>query len=312
MKTTSSSTGGPENTFDRRSLAILASAVLWGCFWIPLRQIDERSGGSILLTGSGFLLPLLVLLPQLLRNPMRIFSWGPNIWFMGLAFGIAGSFYAEGALRGNVARVILLFYLTPVWSTLLARIFLSEPITLRRLLTLCLGLLGMYVILGADNAMPIPQNMSEWFGLIAGIAWGISMVCLQKVKEAPLMDLALSIFLFYGLIFMLLSLIPGGRHWGLDTELLVPTTLLWVLALAFVWNFPAALLTLYGAVEVEPGKVAILLMLEVIIGISTAAWLTNEPFGLIEFVGAILIIGAGVVEFIPIPTVFRNKVNLRD
>jgi len=220
--------------FDKYSLAILGSAVIWGCFWIPLRQVDKLGNGSFIFLGSAFVLPLLVLLPALLQRPRRILSWTPSVWIMGFTFCVAGCFYAEGTLRGNVARVILLFYLTPVWSTLLARIFLSEPITKRRLVTLCLGLSGMYVILGMQSALPIPQNQSEWFGLIAGMAWGISMVCLQKSSETPLIDLGLAIFLFYAPILALLTLVPGGRHWQFDTALLVPAAIIWVLALALI------------------------------------------------------------------------------
>jgi len=281
----------------------LASAILWGGFWIPLRKLDELGGGSIFLLGAAFFLPLLFLLPALIARPKRILDWSPSVWIMGLTFALAGSLYAEGAIRGNVARVILLFYLTPVWSTLLARFFLSEAITLRRLLTLCLGLSGMYVILGMESGLPIPQNIAEWFGLAAGIAWGVSMVCLQKSRTTPLIDLGMAIFLFYAPILALLTLVPGGRHWHFDSNLMVPAAILWVLALAFVWNLPAALLTIFGAVEVEPGKVAILLMLEVIIGIVSANLLTDEPFGLLEVLGAVLIIGAGVVEFVPLPVV---------
>jgi hypothetical protein len=50
--------------------------------------------------------------------------------------------YAEALLRGSVARVILLFYLTPVWSTLLAWVFLGARITGVRIVTVALGLAG--------------------------------------------------------------------------------------------------------------------------------------------------------------------------
>lgn len=49
----------------------------------------------------------------------------------------------------------------------------------------------------------------------------------------------------------------------------------------------------------EPGRVAILLMLEVVIGVGTAARLAGEPFGLREIAGALFVIGAGLCEFAP-------------
>lgn len=294
------------SAFDRHSLAILATAILWGCFWIPLRQLDLHGAGSIVFTGASFVLPLLFFLPHLLRTPARMLRWSPSVWLMGLTFALAACLYTEGTLRGNVARVILLFYLTPVWSTLLARIILKEPITTTRLMTLCLGLLGMSVILGSNTGLPLPATASEWMGLVAGMAWAVSMVCVQRAKTLPVADLSSVIFIFYPLVFITLALIPGGRQWTFQPELIVPAAVLWALALACIWHIPGVLLTIWGAKVVEPGKVSILLMLEVVIGVGTAAWLTDEPFGRAEFIGAILIIAAGIVEFVPPPRLLKR------
>ncbi len=287
--------------FDRHSLAILATAVTWGCFWIPLRQLDLYGNGSIVFTGASFALPFLFFVPRLLRSPSQILQWSPLVWLLGFTFALAACLYAEGTLRGNVARVILLFYLTPVWSTLLARVFLNEPITARRLLTLCLGLLGMTVILGGGNSLPLPQTAAEWMGLVAGMAWAIAMVCVQKSRQEPVVDISCAIFMFYPLIFFALSLIPGGREWTFNSTMLAPAALLWILAVVVIWHIPGVLLTIWGARVVEPGKVAILLMVEVIVGVGTAAWLTDEAFGQREVIGTILILGAGIVEFLPLP-----------
>ena len=96
--------------------------------------------------------------------------------------------YAEGVLRAHVARVILLFYLTPVWSTLLARVMLGEPITRRRMLTLLFGLSGLLVILDTEQANPLPRNVGEWLGLAAGFAWGLAMVHTRRARAYPLAD----------------------------------------------------------------------------------------------------------------------------
>lgn len=285
--------------FDRHSKAILATTILWGTFWIPLRQLDALGQGSIVFTGAGMALPMVLFLPWLVTRFSHITAAGLHIWLLGLSFAVAGSFYAEGALRGNVARVILLFYLTPVWSTLLARWMLNEPITTRRLATLALGLAGMYVILGVDSWLPVPQDVAEWFGLIAGVSWGLAMVYTQRCKTVALGDLTAVVMLCYAFVFLSLSLIPGGREWAFDSSLLTGSAIIWILALALIWNIPATGFTLYGAVAIEPGKVAILLMLEVVIGVGTAAWLTDDHFGMREVVGGALIIAAGLTEFFP-------------
>ena len=54
----------------------------------------------------------------------------------------------------------------------------------------------------------------------------------------------------------------------------------------------------------DPGRINILLMFEVVVGITSAALLTNEIIGLREIVGGIVIVSAGLIDFIKI-----NKIN---
>ncbi|MDA8014443.1 MAG: DMT family transporter [Gammaproteobacteria bacterium] len=282
----------------RPTLAILASTVLWGTWWIPLRKLDAAGVGGIWTSGGGLLLPLLVMLPLLIMRRARIAAAGAPLLLSAFFFALSFAMYAEGVLRAHVARVILLFYLTPVWSTLLARVMLGEPITRRRMLTLLFGLSGLLVILDTEHANPLPRNVGEWLGLAAGFTWGLAMVHTRRARAYPLADKVALQFVFAVAVFAALSAIPGGREWSLASfEFFNIGTLAWLLAFAFLWNLPVVWLTFYGGERIEPGRVAILLMMEVAIGIISAALLTDEPFGAREAVGAALIIAAGATEF---------------
>lgn len=288
-----------QNSADTRAtLAILASTVLWGTWWIPLRKLDAIGFGAIWSSGGGLLLALLVMLPALCMRRARIAAGGGALFLSAFFFAAALMLYAEGVLRGHVARVILLFYLTPVWSTLLARVMLGEPVTKRRMLVLLLGLSGMFVILETGDGGLWPRNMGEWFGLCSGVAWGLAMVYTRRVHAHPLVDKIGLQFFFALLIFAALNAIPGGREWSLESFHLHGGVLGWLLVFVFVWNLPVVWLTFYGGARLEPGRVAILLMMEVVIGIGAAAALTDEPFSAREGVGAVLVIAAGVAEFV--------------
>ncbi|MDD9856900.1 MAG: DMT family transporter [Gammaproteobacteria bacterium] len=288
------------------TLAILASTVLWGTWWIPLRKLDALGFGSIWSTGAGLMIPLLAMLPVVVVHRRRIARAGRPLLLGAFFFACALAMYAEGMLRGQVARVILLFYLTPVWSTLLARFMLGQPITPRRILTLVFGLSGMLVILEVDNASPLPRDVGEWLGLASGVAWGLAMVYTRRTRAHPVADKVALQFIFLVVIFAALTAIPGGRQWsaaGLEADF-SPWLWLWLPGFALVWNLPVVWLTFYGGGRIEPGRVAILLMMEVAIGIVTASLFTDEPFGLRELLGAVLIIAAGLTEFVrvaPIP-----------
>jgi drug/metabolite transporter (DMT)-like permease len=108
-------------------------------------------------------------------------------------------------------------------------------------------------------------------------------------------------FIFLAPVFFLVTLIPGAQS---DPSLVVADpsrSVFWLLALALIWMLPVVWLTIFGASHLDPGRVGILLMLEVVVALTAAALLTDEPFGPRELIGAVLIMGAGGVEITAIP-----------
>ena len=69
----------------------------------------------------------------------------------------------------------------------------------------------------------------------------------------------------------------------------------WILIIALSM-LPITYLTIWPATVLSPGRVGMLLMVEVIVGVISAAILTDEQFGVRELAGTVLIISAGVVE----------------
>ncbi len=67
-------------------------------------------------------------------------------------------------------------------------------------------------------------------------------------------------------------------------------------ALSLALFLPTSIALVWGVQRVDPGRVGILLMIELVVGAASAAVWTAEPFGLREAVGALMIVGAGLVE----------------
>src|SRR5512139_1466189 len=147
------------------SIAILASTLFWGTLWIPLRQLDAAGLGGPWATAAGLTIPLLVLVPVAVARWRPIRAGGWPLAQVGFLMAMCLALYAEALLRGYVARVVLLFYLTPVWSTVLARVVLGDRITGIRIVTVALGLAGMFVVFGIGSGLPIPRTVGEWMGL---------------------------------------------------------------------------------------------------------------------------------------------------
>ncbi len=288
----SSPAEGPARPALAPSLAIVASTLLWGTMWIPLRELDRAGLAGAWATTAGFLLPLLALLPFGVANRRRLLAGGHSLLAGGLLMAVSIALYAEALLRGQVARVILLFYLTPVWSTLLARAMLGVPISGRRLVTIALGLAGLVVTLGDAATLPVPRSLADAMGLLSGFCWGWGLVHLQRARHAPDLDKVFVQLLFLGPAFFLLASIPGGRSWAAPSDGALLAAAPWLAAFGLVWMPGLLWLTMFGGSRIDPGRVAVLLMLEIVVGIGSAAWLTDEPFGAREALGAALIVSA--------------------
>ena len=276
---------------------ILASALLWGTLWIPLREIRAAGSSGPLLTAVGFLLPLAVLAPFAARRWPQIRRAGFALPAAGFGLALSIALYSEGLVRGSVGRVVLLFYLMPVWTTLFARIHLSQPITPRRLASIALGLAGLAVIYGPALGASGPGSSGDWMGLLAGIVWSATMVFFLPAAGQTAFDRVLAQFAFLGPLYLLVSMLPGTGT-AVATVSHRPLPLAWLLAFSLVWMLPAVGLTIFGASRLEPGRAAVLFMLEIAVALVSAALLAVEPFGVSEALGAALIAGAGGVELI--------------
>ena len=73
-------------------------------------------------------------------------------------------------ILGEVVRVTLLFYLAPVWATLLAVALLRRAgIGWLRVISVALGLAGAVVLLGFAERPAAAAFAGDWLGLAAGV-----------------------------------------------------------------------------------------------------------------------------------------------
>ena len=279
-------------------VAIACSGLMWGLFWIPLRAIDNAGIQGAWATLLFYLVPMCILLPVCIWRWSSILNGGLALNLSGILSGTALVLYAGALIFTDVVHALLLYYLTPLWSTLLARLVLGDPITRLRMLVLVLGFSGMWVILGTDTNLPWPKNSGDWMGLAAGIIWAMAAVQMRVNQNSHGIDLTLVYFIWGSIAAFVLTFVP------LDTEHVTPSwgsitkILPWFVPVAIILVIPPSLAVLWGASILNPGIVGILFMTEISIGTLTAAIWANEPFGLRELIGIALITTAGLLESI--------------
>lgn len=283
------------------SIAIVLGGVMWGLYWLPLRAVGESGLSGAwpgVLVYSGLCVMLLpFLIAQNRKSPDT--NWRALAW-SGLFTGTAFAFYTISLFLTDVIHSILLFYMTPVWSTALGLLFLGERLSLQRAVALILGLAGLFVILGLGVQIPWPRNLGDWLALISGMAWSYGTFCLYRMGQTGVVQ-QVYIFVLGSLLVSLAAVVFGGDKLGGAVTMQAIQTALPVALMVSLFVLPMIFLTLWPAALLSPGRVGLLLMGEVVVGIGSAAWLSGEPFGMREFIGASLIASAGLVEVIRRP-----------
>ena len=277
------------------SLGLVLGGCFWGLYWLPAREIAARGLPGAWAGAAIFGLTALALLPLAWARRRRLVARWRVLALCGLSIGTAFSLYATALLLTDVVRVILLFYLTPVWGTLLGIAFLGERMTLPRALALVLGFAGLLVVLGAGQRLPVPRNLGDWMALASGIAWAWGSMEIYRAGGVTIAEQILgfvlgSLAVTLGLLALGLPALSGGFD-----AARAGAALPWAAGMV-AYLMPMLFLTVWPATVLLPGRVGLLLMSEVIVGVGSAALLAGEPFGAREALGSALIIGAGLVE----------------
>jgi drug/metabolite transporter (DMT)-like permease len=284
----------------RASLACAYSGVAWGLFWIPLRGMDSAGVTDAWATVLFYGMPLVLFSPWIIKNWRRIARCGWSLHFIGIATGASLAFYSNALLYTEVVRGLVLYYTTPVWSLLLARIVLGETITTARILAIMFGLAGMLVMFGVDVGFPWPKNIGDWMALIGAVGWAVAAVLLRKDDGSRSMEIC-SVYFFYGVIAaIVLAISPMAGEIEFPDWSVIVDVLPWTIPVAII-VIPGAYAAFWGAPHLNPGVVGLLFMTELSVGGITAAIWANEPLGARELTGIALISIAGLIEFIYAP-----------
>ncbi len=275
--------------------AVALASVLWGLWWIPVRGLEQLglTGNWVSVAVYGF--GALALLPFVLPTYRRVMQNAGTIAAAGIFCGAALAFWNHALLIGEVVRVTLLFYLAPIWATIFAAIFLGDRITLRRALAIVLGLSGAAIVLGSGpGGLPLPRGEADWIAIAAGVTFAIATTIIRKAGAGNSVPQSFATVSSAALVAWALAVFhPSGATMLAGPDL---NALYLAAAVGVLWLLPALWLVLWGAGRIDPGRVAILLLLEIVTAAVSAAILTSEPFGLREAMGCLLILGAGLVE----------------
>ncbi len=177
------------------TLALTFNAFTWGVSWWPFRWLQERGLHALWAT------VLIYAVAVVLISVWRPQSWGqllrtPSLWWLVLAAGATNAAFNTAVTIGDVVRVVLLFYIMPLWAVLLARVLLGERLTLLAAVRVVLALSGAAIVLWPTDgsAWPVPTSTGEELALAGGFTFALNNVMLRREAHQPQSARALAMF----------------------------------------------------------------------------------------------------------------------
>jgi len=278
----------------QRTLAISSlvyAAVLWGLVWYPYRLLDEAGVGGLASAFFSYALPLLLmgwLHGRALRDARGKWMW---LSALGLAAGWTNMAYVLAVLEGEVVRVLLLFYLSPLWTVLFARFLLHEKLNRAGWAVMALAAGGALTMLWQPGDWPLPANRAEWLALSAGVMFAASNVISRHLEGVSQGGKAVTVWAGAAMLTAVgLVLNPAELDFMAQTEATTWALLIGVGLLVGSMTYAVQ----YGLARVPANQAIVIFLSELVVAAIAAYFLSDERMGLQEWVGAIMIITASL------------------
>jgi drug/metabolite transporter (DMT)-like permease len=269
-------------------LSLLLTASLWGLVWYPLRLLEGQGLSGLWVTLSSYGAALVLGLVWLWRSRSD-WQYKPLVLgMMTLAVGWCNVAFVLAVLDGTVLRVLLLFYLSPLWALLLGWVLLEEHPGSSGLLVFVLALAGAITMLwDPDMGMPWPHDRADWLAVSSGFAFSFANVMVRKSPRVSMQTKSAASWL--GVV-----LVAG--IWILIVQEPFPLVQVstWFAAALLGWlGFVVMTVTvIYGVSHMPVHRSAVILLFELVVGAVSSLILTDERVLLQEWLGGALILTA--------------------
>lgn len=275
-------------------LGIMTAATMWGIIWYPYRFMETTGLSAPVATFSSYVVAVLFasvlfrnVWPQLWRYPGALF-------FIGLTAGITNVAYLVAIMEAEVVRVVLLFYLAPLWTVPLARVFLNEKISALGAFTVLLAMAGAAVMLWRPElGAPMPKNGHEWLGMLGGFAFALCNVLVRRETRATPEAKTLA-----GAIGVAVVALPVSFLLATSPVAAWPSQVLnhfWLIIIIGLVLMSSGLAMQFGLTKMAANRAAVILLFELIVAAIAAHYLANEISRLQDWVGGFMIISAGLL-----------------
>lgn len=270
---------------------LVAASFMWGLAWLPLKALAGLGLSGIALTVVACGAAAALLIPRLVHE--RRYWRGEMRWLLLIALlgGYANLAFTVAMIYGEVVRVMVLFYLLPVWGVLGGWLFLGERLDAPRLIAVAAALTGAVLILGGVEALTGKIAWADWLAVSCGLSFAANNLVFRAHQQIPVASKTAAMLLGATTLAVVL-LVAGVQPW--------PSVSSggWLAAIGYglAWLLVATLGTQFGVTHMEAGRASVIIILELVTAVASALWIGGERMSVIEMVGGALILTAAVIE----------------
>ncbi|WP_027014490.1 DMT family transporter [Comamonas composti] len=291
-------------------LALLFNAFIWGLSWWPFRAMNQAGLHPLWATALMYglvALSLVTLRPTSLRQALQY----PALVLLAASSGLNNVAFNWAMTVGDVVRVILLFYLMPAWSVLLAWKMLGEKPAPAALLRLLLAFAGVALVLLPQNAGPgrllAGLSLADALALLGGFMFALTNVLLRRLQAVPAQARMLAMFggcTLMGAISALsagsLGLVPGLPAFDFRWAAIA----LGLSLLLMIGNWALQ----FGATRLPAGVTAVVMLSEVVFASLSSVLIANESLSGRTLLGGACIMLAALLSALSHARPRRRKI----
>lgn len=274
------------------TVALVLACTLWGLSWIPLKFLSRSGVDGLLLIFICYLTMFVLLLPLLLRSMGNV--KGHLMPLLGIFFvgGAANLCFNYAFIHGEVVRVMVLFYLLPVWGVIGGRFILKERTDAWRWAGVVLAVCGAFILLGGNTLLSQPPKWIDLIALLSGFFLAGNNMLFRAVEQVPLTLKLGALFLGCFTIAGVMVLMGAG---GATTSISWQGIGLCV-AYAVFWLLWANLGSQWAVTQMPAGRSSIIIITELIAAVVSAIAIGGEELSTQVLVGGALVLSATAIE----------------
>lgn len=324
-------------------LALVFNAFIWGVSWLPYKWLESQGLSILWATALAYMLAtgaLAAARPKAFAGVLGIsllgstrgLSLGQGLWVMGLFYGLTNTCFNWALALGDVVRVVLLFYLMPVWSAIFARLILREKLSGEGLARLVLALSGAGVVLGWDvlqsqaaaelaaqqsaTSFSGRQLLADLLSIAGGLFFGLANVYLRKFESATAYERTLTMYIGSGVVplgvlslmaLINLAVFQNSMQFPSLSSPLQAASQAWLMVPLLALGLGLANYSLqYGGSRLPTQVTSLIMLSEIVFAAVSAAWFAGKVLTLAEWIGGGMIVMAAVWASLRPPSSAKN------